>query len=53
VWNPKTCTASFRDSDGVRHSVDVGAETLYQAAVLALKSFREGECVPGPASKLS
>ena len=49
----KTCTVSFRDSDGVQHSVEVGAETLYEAAVLALKSFRDHECAPGPAAHLA
>ena len=49
----KTCTVSFQDSDGVRHAVEVGAETLYEAAVLALKSFREHDCAPGPAAHLS
>ena len=29
------------------------AETLYEAAVLALKSFREYDCAPGPAAHLS
>jgi hypothetical protein len=53
VGNPKTCTVSFRDSSGVRHAVDVGAETLYEAAVLALKAFREHDCAPGPAAHLS
>ena len=49
----KTCTVSFQDSGGVRHAVEVGAETLYEAAVLALKSFREHDCVPGPAAHLA
>ncbi len=53
MGNPKNCTVSFQDSDGVRHSVDVGAATLYEAAVLALKAFREVNCGPGPASQLS
>lgn len=47
------CTVSFCDFEGVRHSVDVGAGTLYEAAVLALKSFREHDCLPGPAAHLS
>ncbi len=51
--NPKNCTVSFQDSDGIRHSVEVGAATLYEAAVLALKAFREVDCAPGPASQLS
>lgn len=45
VANPKTCTVSFRDSAGVRHSVEVGAETLYEAAVLALRS-KSGSGIP-------
>ena len=49
----KSCTVSYQDSDGVRHAVEVGAETLYEAAVLALKSFREHDCAPGPAAHLS
>ena len=52
VGTRKICTVSFRDSDGVQHSVEVGAETLYEAAVLALKSFRDHECAPGPAAHL-
>ena len=53
MGNRKTCTVSFQDSDGVRHAVEVGAETLYEAAVLALKSFREHDCAPGPAAHLA
>jgi hypothetical protein len=53
VGNPKNCTVSFQGSDSVRHSVEVGAATLYEAAVLALKAFREVDCAPGPASQLS
>lgn len=48
----KACTVSFQDSSGVRHAVEVGAETLYEAAVLALKAFREHDCAPGPAASL-
>ncbi len=48
----KTCAVSFQDSSGVRHAVEVGAETLYEAAVLALKAFREHDCAPGPAAHL-
>lgn len=48
----KTCTVSFQDSGGVRHAVEVGAETLYEAAVRALKVFREHDCSSGPAAHL-
>jgi hypothetical protein len=53
VGTRKTCTVSFRDSDGVRHSVEVGAETLYEAAILALRSFRELDYAPGTAAHLA
>ena len=53
MGNRKACTVSFQDSAGVRHAVEVGAETVYEAAVLALKSFREHDCAPGPAAHLA
>jgi hypothetical protein len=53
VGTRKICTVSFQDSDGIRHAVEVGAETLYEAAVLALRSFREHDCTPGPAAHLA
>jgi hypothetical protein len=37
----RTCTVSFTDVRGIRHSVDVEAESLYEAAVLAVKRFRK------------
>ena len=36
-----TCIVSFLDLDGLRHSVEVNAEGLYEAAVLALAAFRK------------
>ena len=53
MGNRKSCTVSFQDHNGVRHAVDVGAETVYEAAVLALRSFREHDCPPGPAASLA
>jgi hypothetical protein len=53
VGHQKTCTVSFCDSSGIGHAVDVGAETLYEAAVLALKSFRDHECAPAQVAELS
>jgi hypothetical protein len=32
----RLCTVSFKDVRGIGHSVDVEAETLYEAAVLAV-----------------
>ena len=48
----RQCTVSFSDFEGIRHSVQVPAESLYEAAVLALRAFREHDCSPGPAAKL-
>lgn len=48
----RPCLVSFTDSEGLRHRIEVQAETLYEAAVLAAQAFREQECAPGPASIL-
>jgi hypothetical protein len=48
----RACLVSFVDSDGLRHSTEVQAETLYEAAVLATQAFTEQDCAPGPASIL-
>lgn len=52
----RTCLVSFTDSEGIRHSVEVTASTLYEAAVLAITQFRS--CgftanAPGPATRLA
>lgn len=46
-----TCRVSFRDSKGLNHSVSVTAESLNEAAALALHAFRDStwsEDLPGP-----
>jgi hypothetical protein len=48
----RACTVSFTGPDGIRHSVNVEAETLYEAVALAVRAFREHDCAPGPASTL-
>lgn len=40
------CTVFFLDLDGVRHSVEVEAEGLYEASVLGLCAFRKHELEP-------
>ena len=52
----RTCIVSFADSEGIRHSVEVTASTLYEAAALAIAEFRR--CgftanAPGPATRLT
>ncbi len=46
------CIVSFLDIEGLRHTVEVEAESLYEAAVLAIRTFRQHDCEPGQASKL-
>lgn len=41
----RTCTVSFVGPTGVRHSVDVTAESLYEAAALAVATFRKSAWV--------
>jgi hypothetical protein len=43
---------SFVDHEGVRHSVPVEAESLFEAAVLALARFRGADVVVGPAADI-
>jgi hypothetical protein len=40
VGNARTCVVSFVDSTGIQHSVEVAAESLYEAAALAVREFR-------------
>ena len=37
----RTCRVSYCDVEGVTHSVEVSASSLYEAAVLALKAFEQ------------
>ena len=40
------CRVSFTDSEGILHSVDVDAESLYEAVAIAVASFREDDVSP-------
>ena len=46
------CVVSFVDLDGIRHSVKVEAEGLYEASVLALCAFRKHDLEPGGLTQL-
>lgn len=46
------CIFSFVDSDGVRHSLEVQADGLYEAAVLGLCGFRKHDLEPGGLTEL-
>lgn len=47
-----SCIVSFADTDGVRHRVEVEVESLYEAAVLAMNTFKKHNVPPLPAQKL-
>ena len=51
---PKTCTVAVTDARGSRHSVDVLAESLFEAAALGLKLLCDDGWMdqPGPATRL-
>ena len=46
------CKVSYLDSEGIRHSVEVQAGSLYEAAARALKTFREHGIEPAGLAKL-
>ena len=43
------CIVSYVDMDGVRHSVEVQAEGLYEAAVLGIAAFKKHDLELHPA----
>jgi hypothetical protein len=46
------CVVSYLDTSGIRHTVEVDAQSLYEAAVLAIRVFREHDCEPREVSRL-
>ena len=44
----RSCRVAYRDSDGIRHSVEVTAETLYEAAVLGMTTLRAAGWMDAP-----
>ncbi len=46
------CLVSYLDTSGVRHSVEVEANSLYEAAALAIRVFKQHECEPQALHKL-
>jgi hypothetical protein len=48
----KTCLVSFKDADGFRHTVEVDAESLYEAVALAARSFADAGYPPTSGSEL-
>ncbi|MEO6392674.1 MAG: hypothetical protein ABIP75_12570 [Pyrinomonadaceae bacterium] len=47
------CFVSFTDISGIRHTVEVdAADSLYEAAVFALRTFKQHDCAPGDTARL-
>jgi hypothetical protein len=40
------CIVSYVDTEGLRHTVEVEAESLYEAAALAVRTFKQHDCEP-------
>ena len=49
----KRCVVSFRDPDGILHSVDVFAASMYEAVIAAVQEFRAQDCEPGRAAHMT
>ena len=50
----RICAVSFADVRGIRHTVEVQAESLLEAAILAVRTFRSDPWIEhvGPATIL-
>jgi hypothetical protein len=48
----RQCKVSFLYPEGVRHTAEVEAESLYEAAVLAMCAFSHHDCAPRDGSAL-
>jgi hypothetical protein len=50
----KACRVVYKDLDGVRHCVEVVAESVYEASVLALSALSKHEWIEsvGPGTRL-
>ena len=50
----RICEVSFKDHRGIRHGVDVQAETLHEAAVMAVAALRSDPWIErvGPSTVL-
>jgi hypothetical protein len=46
------CFVSYLEISGIRHQVEVDAESMYEAAALAVKSFKDHDCEPGAMAQL-
>jgi hypothetical protein len=47
-----SCFVSYLDTEGIRHSVEVEAGSLYEAAALAAATLKKHECAPADTGNL-
>ena len=47
------CRVSFSDSDKTEHSVEVEADSLYEAVALAVADFREDPLITSPPAAMT
>jgi hypothetical protein len=48
----QNCVVSYSDPEGLDHSVAVQANSLFEAAAMALRAFKAHGCAPGPGCRL-
>ena len=48
----RKCSIAFLDHEGIRHTTNIEAETLFEAAVLGICAFRDHGCQPGDGASL-
>ena len=48
----RTCTVSFAGPSGVRHSVEVTAESIYEAAALGVSALKSDGLAIAPGTEL-
>src|SRR5262245_36692456 len=52
--SPKHCRVTLKDPNGLIHRVEVDAESVYEAAVLAVRAMKRSDWIEavGPAARL-
>ncbi|MGI9066893.1 MAG: hypothetical protein ACR2HX_10880 [Pyrinomonadaceae bacterium] len=46
------CSVSYLDTSGIRHTVELEADGLFEAVVLGVAALREHECDPGDVAQI-
>jgi hypothetical protein len=51
--SPRSCRVTIKDPEGIEHTAEVTAESLYEAIALGLKAIRESSWVEGIAANFA